>query len=357
MLLADREANGSTDSEDLKFHRVILNLEQQSENGKQEEAVEQWEQMKQYLETGRKGRKSWMELGARLYAMAGDIDTASSYAEDIVKRYQTIDPRLRFFTIWRNAEINDADATRRATALYTELIRNSKRAIILSTDDYHSLFAAFLKGGHIRVAMDVVKDVAKDEHLSDRGLRIHALRTMIERIQAACPDRKTLNGVSLACLEFLPPGFKIEELFNKWIYHAQRFWVSGEDDVCAEIVELMFERGDSPDARHLNILLKAWFSNTKQDFTKQAESVAWGMIHKCMATEHEMKVDDETPGANLDAIPLFLQRRIPSAVADTFSQLSRANSTMLSTCSIFYGHRMFPWIIKLSGLSFKSISR
>jgi hypothetical protein len=321
MLLADREAHSPYDPDDLKFHRHVLDLEQRSENGSQEEAVEEWEQTKHYLETGRKGRRSWMELGARLYAMAGHLDAASSCAEDIVRRYQTIDPRLRLFTIWRNAEIDDGDATRKATALYTELRHSAGKTFTLSTDDYHSIFAAFLKGGHIRFALDVIQDLAKDTHISDAWLRNAALRTLIDRLQAACKDRKTLNGVSLACLNFLSPDFRVEELFEKWIYYAQRFWGPG-GDVCAEIVELMFERGDSPSARHLNILLKAWFSDRKQDFSKQAESVAWGMIHKCMDTQHEMKADGKSPGEELDAIPPFLQRRIPPAIAETFTQLA-----------------------------------
>lgn len=323
MLYTDMEAcNGLVDQELRASHRMILDLEQLAENGKQEEAVEKWTQMKRYLEVGRKGRKSWLELGARLHAMAGDIDTASSYAEEAMRRYKLIDPRLRFFIIWRHAEIRDGDAYRRAAAMYTDLAHNRKRIFNLTTDDYHSLFAAFVKGGHIQFALEIVKDMAKDKHLSDTGLRVHALRSMSDNLQAACKDRKSLNAVSLACLGFLPPEFRIEELFNRWMFHAQRFWSHGEDDVCAQIAELMFERGDTPDARHLNILLKAWFENSGHDFTKQAESVAWGMIHKRMETEERAKMDGKTLEINMDNVPAFLRRRIPSAIATTFTQLA-----------------------------------
>lgn len=322
MLHEDMKAHDALDVELRKFHRDILDLEQLAENGNQEEAVEQWTQMKHYLDIGRKGRKSWMELGARLHAMAGDIDTASSYAEQILRRYKLVDPRLRFFAIWRNAEMKENDAYRRAAAMYNDLVHSSKRTLNLSTDDYHSLFAAFVKGGHIQTALEILKDVAKDKFLSDAGLRVHALRSMCDKLQAACLDRKSLNAVSLACLGFLPSDFRMEELFNRWIYHAQRFWSPGEDDVCAQIAELMFERGDTPDARHLNILLKAWFENSGHDFTEQAESVAWGMIHKRMETEERAKMDGKTLGPNLDNVPAFLRRRIPTAIATTFTQLA-----------------------------------
>ncbi|QDS75131.1 hypothetical protein FKW77_007620 [Venturia effusa] len=308
--------------DELQLYRDILGLEQLAENGHQDEAVKQWAQMKHYLDIGRKGRKSWMELGARLHAMAGDIDTASSYAEEIVRRYKLIDPRLRFFAIWRHAEIGKGDAYARATAMYNELVHDRKRMLRFSTDDYHSLFAAFVKGGHIQYALEILKDVAKDKHLSDAGLRVHALRSMSDKLQAACTNRKSLNAVSLACLGFLPSGFRMEELFRRWMYYAQRFWSPGEDDVCAQIAELMFERGDTPDARHLNILLKAWFENNGQDFTTQAESVAWGMIHKRMETEERAKMDGKAPSSNMDNVPAFLRRRIPSAIATTFTQLA-----------------------------------
>ncbi|KAE9986113.1 hypothetical protein BLS_000046 [Venturia inaequalis] len=323
MLYKDMEAcNDAVVGGLRETHRRTLDLEQLAENGKQEEAVKLWTQMKSYLEVGRSGRKSWMELGARLHAMAGDIDTASSYAEEVLRRYKLIDPRLRFFIIWRHAEINEGNAYRRATVMYTDLVHNRKRGFNLSTDDYHSLFAAFLKGGHTQFALEILKDVAKDKYLSDAGLRVHALRSMSDKLQAACKDRKSLNAVSLACLGFLPSDFRMEELFNKWIYHAQRFWSPGEDDVCAQIAELMFERGDTPDARHLNVLLKAWFESSGHDFTEQAESVAWGMIHKRMETEERAKMDGKTFGANLDNVPAFLRRRIPSAIATTFTQLA-----------------------------------
>ncbi|TID15105.1 Mannose-1-phosphate guanyltransferase [Venturia nashicola] len=322
MLHKDMEAHkDAVDGEVREAYRSVLDLEQLAENGKQEEAVEQWKQKKCYLEVGRKGRKSWMELGARLHAMAGDIDTASSYTEEVMRRYKLVDPRLRFFIIWRHAEIKEGDAYRRAAAMYTDLVHNRRR-FNLSTDDYHSLFAAFVKGGHLQTALEILKDVAKDKYLSDAGLRVYALRSMSDKLQAACKDRKSLNAVSLACLGFLPQDFRMEELFHRWIYHAQRFWSPGEDDVCAQIAELMFERGDTPDARHLNILLKAWFESSGHDFTEQAESVAWGMIHKRMETEERAKMDGKTLQANLDNVPAFLRRRIPSAIATTFTQLA-----------------------------------
>lgn len=321
MLYADREAYSTPDPDSQKQHRDVLDLEQLAENGKQDEAVGQWNQMKHYIEIGRKGRKSWMELGARLHAMAGDIDAASSLTEDIVRRYQMVDPRLRFFSIWRYAEIQDGDAWRRAAALYTELVHNRMK-YSLSTDDYYSLFAAFVKGGHVQMALEIVQDMAKNKYLHDAGLLVYALQRMTDKLQAACKDRKSLNAVSLACLGFLPSTFKKEELFKRWIYHAQRFWTAGEDDACAQIAELMFERGDTPDARHLDVLLKAWFSQKGEASAKQAESVAWGMIHKRMDTEHEATNDGKTPGGNLDNMPAFLRRRVPSAIATTFTQLA-----------------------------------
>lgn len=131
--------------------------------------------------------------------------------------------------------------------------------------------------------------------------------------------------MSLAALLVLPKSYQNKFFYGSWI---KKLIGNGEVDAAAAVVELMYERGVKPDARHLNGIIGAWLRDGSPSSKKKAEEMAWAMIQARIGfvqRRSEMASVQTQHGSRIQEhkrkVPAFLLRRIPSATVETFSIL------------------------------------
>ncbi|KAF2400991.1 hypothetical protein EJ06DRAFT_548875 [Trichodelitschia bisporula] len=311
---------------DTHMESAVLALEELFASGRQIEALDLWEDTKVSKESGKLARREWLELGMRLYGSAGHFKRACGLLMGFSREFDGIDPRCIIFLIRNHILAGGGDKieTRNAWALYRQLREHA--GFTMNVYDYQAILSSLIltsksSSSHRDMALKILEDMAASRCAEELVL-YRSLAGPIRGLQRACPDAKELARVSLIVMEFLPPNFKFEVIFNCWLGltldSAERD--HSLVDRAAQIVELMFERGLLPSAFEMSRLLTAWLNSGKEERIKKAESLAWNMISEALKAEEG---DKHPSKKDMDRIPKFMRREVPRARPMTFIRLAK----------------------------------
>ena len=287
-----------------------------------EEAYIQWNALDGHNDLDSKGRSQRASLGVQLYASTGNPQTAQEIAKRTIENGDTDDVRLLMPIIEAWATLGTDQSIENAWALYLEL--RERLGLTIKIQDFDRIAMYFIHAQRTDVGLAIFKDMMlsqKDLRPSSDQLYKTSL-ALVRALQSNSTSPSEIIKVSLTALSTLPRQFQNKFFYGSWI---KKLIGMGEIEAAGSVVELMYERGIQPDARHLNGIIGAWLRDGSAAHKEKAEQIGWAMIHQRLDLVKTRKKKPGTPGlesARLDArVPKRLQRRVPSATIETFSLL------------------------------------
>lgn len=310
---------------DLEEEECLQYLEALESLGDLSTALGMWESLRSRLGVKEEVAPEFWMTGVRLYMALGRPQKAQKVAFECYEYTTFIDPEVLVMVLgaWAKTEGNDAE--QKTWSCYLEL----RRRLETVEDDLKMqeilgrVSSTLLQHGRTRLAQAVFKDmfliIAKSPQ--DSWKVFQALAS--SQAEAQGPSEGIINKIGLTALADLPRAFHNKFFFASWIK-----WLLGDDriDEAGQVLELMYERGIRPDARHVNGLIAAWLREGSPSAINKAVSTGWAMVNARIELV-------ETRKGRLDAIPkqnepikhekspLYLERNAPAATIETFSIL------------------------------------
>ena len=132
-----------------------------------------------------------------------------------------------------------------------------------------------------------------------------------------------INRISLTGLTILPKSFQNKFFYGKWM---KKLIGMGAVDAAAKVIDLMYERGVKPDAKHLNGIIGAWLRDGSVKAKEAGEKMAWAMIFERLKFVNARRQGHQSESSNLVVqfkmpAPQHVERLVVPANIETFSLL------------------------------------
>ncbi|KAI4125536.1 MAG: hypothetical protein LQ338_004184 [Usnochroma carphineum] len=289
--------------------------------GRLDEAQAQWDLL---VHSSRKDEvKSCGLQGVRLFVARGDLGRAQEIADTIFEAGKPDTARCLIPVIEGWAKDGTENGIRNAWNSYLNL--RSKLGSTIQIDDFDRVAMCFINAGRTDVAMAVFKDMMLTGRESDHGSNqlYKTSLALIGLLQSRSASPSEVTSVSLNALTTLPRRFQNKFFYGSWI---KKLIGLGEVNAAVSVIELMYERGVTPDAKHVNGVIGAWLRSGQAAHKEKAERLAWAMIQQRLQAVQKRRGEDPGPSINSrdDArrqVPSQIQRVVPSATIETFSLL------------------------------------
>ncbi|KAI9784147.1 MAG: hypothetical protein M1839_002651 [Geoglossum umbratile] len=322
VILEDMAATGC----ELKGDKRMAYIEALFLEGDKEKAISEWEGEVKKIGALDEFSEQFWGLGVRMFASIGDPQRAQNTAHILLNSRHGMDARIWLPVITSWNKIGEERGFLAAWSLYVRL--KDRLGSRMSMEDYDTVSMSFLMAGKKDLALAVFRDMMLAGSSSEGEDSVSFYRrslSLVANLQSTSPDPSELSSVSLQALTILPRRFQNKFFYGSWM---KKLLGMGEIDSAVMVVELMYERGVEPDARHLNGIIGAWLRTGKAESRKKAEEMAWGMIEERMDTVRKRRrLSVITSTAHPDGIgdymelPVFMRRRVPPATIETFSIL------------------------------------
>lgn len=269
----------------------------------------------------------YLEMGVRMYANQGDVKKAEELLNILFKSSIPWDPRIILSAIAACSQTKTKADAARAWALYLRM--RQLLATGMTMDDYDTVTLNFLRAN----ARDLALAVFRDMMLSGDAIAASASTSLYKKALtrmgqffSLSKDAAEVNSVSLDALTYLPRRYQNKFFYASWL---KRLIGMGHLDGAAQVIELMYERGVRPDAKHVNGLISAWLRDGSSPARRQAEALAWSMIQRRIDFVHARRTRKDLSAHRKKAsvyisrpdlvLPAFLERPVPFATSETFS--------------------------------------
>ncbi|KAF2831129.1 hypothetical protein CC86DRAFT_282798 [Ophiobolus disseminans] len=290
-------------------------------NGKKEEALKEWEADDSSCDLHEHhNKRQHLNVGAKLHATAGHADLARTIMSRLYHLYPDHDSSV-MMTVFRahtsstNEEHHDA-----AKDIYIGF--KKRRASLMTFGDYDACLVGFLEARHLRHARQVFLDMVKDGYLASRGSAV-CVEEVLQRLHMLYrlgTDISTMTSIALDAITVLPPAYH-GHLFGDWMKFTV---VQQAPEAASQILDMMFQRGYTPETFHFNMLLKALVRTKDDSNVLKAENIAWRMIDKARETH---KSNDQ---------PLSISERISQRLQKpTLQDLNSVRSVPVANVTTF----------------------
>ncbi|CAF9926388.1 hypothetical protein IMSHALPRED_006949 [Imshaugia aleurites] len=304
------------------YHRILY-IEGLRHGGRHDEAISQWQKLKDDLGEDKRAIAEYELLGVRMFASHGDPERAERIALNYLTPENPEDHRILIPILGAWAQRGDAIGIKHAWALYLHF--KTQVGDDITMEDYDTITMSFLKAGRTDLALAVFKDLMLTGKQTDQG-SIELYRTaasLIGESQSSAITPEDLNKISLTGLIALPRRFQNKFFYASWL---KKLLGMGEVDAAATVIELMYERGVKPDSKHLNGIIGAWLRTGKDGDRETAEKMAWAMIHERLDLvyrrgDRDASNSPDIPSVKGITVPPHLRRTISPANIETFSLL------------------------------------
>ncbi|CEO58574.1 hypothetical protein PMG11_03286 [Penicillium brasilianum] len=310
----------------LAIPQILSFIEALHEGGAVSEALEQWEAYQAELSQKKEDLEEYWMLGVRLFAAENNPQRAQDIALAFLANDRSRQSRVLIpvITAWGKTPGKEAEV--KAWALYLQL--KTFLGPDMTMEDYDRVSIGLLTAGRSDAAVAVFKDmmVTGQDPANDSTALYQAALGLAGNLQASSIDEQAVNKVSLSALTMLPRRFHNRFFYASWM---KKLIGMGEVDSAAMVIELMYERGVKPDAKHLNGVMAGWLREGSASARDKAERLGWSMIqHRIDAVWKRYQPVETTPQVQVkhqamepSRIPKFLQREVPPASIETFSIL------------------------------------
>lgn len=286
-------------------------------------ALQCWDENRSTLGPNAQVAKRFWALGVQLYSDNDQPEEAQNIAMQCLKHGSFADATILVPVIISWARKGTVNSLEKAWACYLRFLVELGAGI--RSEDYESISTALLNQGQPDMALAVFRDLTLDKVTHRNHDSVHAFRRLVGfvgELQSSAIDEHEVSKVSLTALTVLPRFLQNKYFYAAWI---KRLIGLGDVDAASNVVELMYERGFKPDARHLNGIVGAWIRDGSAGARAKAEQLGWSMInarvdfvrHRAMsANGQESITSSEDPTA-----PEVVVRPVPPATIETFSVL------------------------------------
>ena len=282
---------------------------------------------------------AFLEMGVRMYARAGHLEKAHHLLDDVLDGATKADPKLILPLLQAYATRGDEESIRQAWLLYGELRARLRSKMTMR--EYDAVSLSFLGARHKDCALAVFRDMMMQAGPSDSESR-NLYEAAMQRIGRFMHlgDAQQVTEFSLEAIRYVPRRFQNKFFYASWL---RKLIAEGNLDEAAQVVELMYERGINPDAKHINGLISAWFRRGDGESRRTGEELGWAMIQARIDMVHTRRerlrhrqTQDATepltptPAASLQTLahptkipPTFTERRVPAATIETLCVLQK----------------------------------
>ncbi|KAL8900239.1 MAG: hypothetical protein Q9207_005791 [Kuettlingeria erythrocarpa] len=324
----DRASHLNTIAQDMLQSGKNLSTEQRAiiietllEEGRLDEARTHWDL--QPRPSSEDGARSHYSLGVRLFVARGDLGRAQEMAGLLSEAGEPASARCLIPVIEGWAKDGSESGIRSAWNSYLELRQKLGSAMQIS--DFDKVVMSFINAGRTDVAMAVFKDMMLTGTESKYGSNqlYKTSLSLLGLLQSRSASPSEVTTVSLNALTTLPRRFQNKFFYGSWI---KKLIGLGEVNGAVSVVELMYERGVTPDAKHVNGIIGAWLRHGQPAQKEKAEQLGWAMIHQRLRFVERRRgngpcpPDDDRDGTRV-RVPIHIQRIVPSATIETFSLL------------------------------------
>ena len=341
----------STDSSDVPRHRahlaqlnrdhawakapriaaqVAYNVERQFMAGKEQEALDEWETSRFEFGT----MPEYLDLGARLYGLAGKPDQARTIMEELFSKEPDWDPTviLSVFRAYTSSDLERHYRKKEARELYRSLkTAYGSRATV---ELYDACLVGFLEARSLVGAKEVFRDmvhggfIASDENV----LQIDEVLRRLNLLYALATNISAMTSIALDAITVLPMAYH-GHVFGDWMKSAV---VEKAPQAAAQILDMMIHRGYEPEAFHFNMLLRALLRTKESENVLKAENIGWKMIE-----EARLAMQPQRPGPqsretaidkklkNVSVIDTNPAIAVPTASVSTFALIMRHHARSL----------------------------
>lgn len=313
VLAQDKVSSGWT----LSDAEQLAQLEGLYMDGQRSEAVKQWDILRG---TDDRPEMALLETGIHMFALEGQPERAEAALDDMLRLYPKSDPRTIISVISCCCKVRDVS---RAWTLYQKL--QEMLGTDMRMEDYDAVCNDLLAIGEKEAALAVFRDMMlAHEQQQQQSDSFQPLKRFSELVSLAKTPQEA-NNLSLQSMTFLPRRWQNKMFYASWL---KKLIGQGDVDAASLVVDLMYERGVSPDARHLNGLIGAWLRNGSPAARKAAEERAWAMVQKRIDFTRERRLA-KTPNASVHkrsigehgddiTVPISISKPVPAATIETF---------------------------------------
>jgi pentatricopeptide repeat protein len=299
---------------------------------KNEEAVASWQYV--YDSTSTPSEKL-LALGVRLFAQNDRIVKANTIMMQLFDRYPNHDPRIVVPLLTA-----DLRAGKDEMAFGCYVLMSQRLGEDMNMEDYDVVSLTFLEHDKKDYALAVFRDMmlrGPDKSVSEDFLgasgQNEAYQQVFERMERltdGANDPEQINALSLKALSALPLPWQNKFFYGSWL---KKLIGMGQLEAATKVVELMYERGIEPDAKHVNGLIGGFFRSQVKELEDRGEQMAWKMIERRLIASYNVRrkrrgeiVEEEAPSirdteAGVE-IPAHLTRPVPIGTLETFNVLA-----------------------------------
>ena len=308
---------------ELTAYQWILYVDALNREGRQDVAIAQWKDLGTRLEGDRKASAEHELLGVRLFASQGNPERAEEIALAHLNSEGHEDSRILVPLLGAWVQRGDEIGIKHAWALYLQF--RTLMGSNVTMDDFDNIATIFLNAGRTDFALAVFKDLMLvGKETGEESIELYRTSLgVLGKTQSSAVSVEDLNKISLTGLIELPRKFQNKFFYGSWL---KKLIGMDQVDAAASVIELMFERGIKPDARHLNGIIGAWLRASSDRKKEKAEQMAWAMIYERLdfvkkRRKGDLVETDESPKLSEVQIPPHLRRTVASATIETFSLL------------------------------------
>ena len=307
----------------LSAQQLLVYMECLRSEGDLTTAIACWNENRSILGPNAEVAQRFWTLGVHLYSDGDQPQIAQDIAMQCLKHGSFVDPTILGPVIGSWARRGTMDDLKKSWTCYLRM--KAELGTAIRSEDYESISTTLLNQGHVAMALAVFKDMAVDQVKREECSSVSAFRNLVGfvgQMQSSAINEHDVSKVSLTALTALPRFLQNKYFFASWL---KKLIEHGDIDAAAKVIELMYERGVRPDAKHVNCLVHAWLRSGSAASQEKGLSMAWAMINarvdyvRDRQTSIESEVMIKRPRRFY--VPTFAARPVPRATIETFSIL------------------------------------
>ncbi|KAH0024474.1 hypothetical protein KCU78_g5067, partial [Aureobasidium melanogenum] len=275
-----------------------------------------------------------LALGVRIFSQNNRLEKAQAIMMQLFERYPKHDPRIIVPILTA-----DLRAGKDELAFGCYVLMSEKLGEDMNMEDYDVVSLTFLEYDKKDYALAVFRDMMlrgpnkeiSEEFLGASGQNeaYERVYERMERLTEGLQDPAEVNAISLKALSAVPVPWQNKFFFGSWL---KKLLGMRQLEAATKVVELMYERGIEPDAKHINGLIGGFFHSGVRELQDRGEQMAWKMIQRRLEATYKRRCEkrgekvEEVPSIRDTEdgveLPAHLKRPVPIGTIETYNVLA-----------------------------------